>query len=281
MCLTELGFADFNLRINHRQLLRALIQVCEIAPEHEVDAITAIDKLDKVGREGVDKELAARGVSESSRAKLLDVLAHGTSLDQLETKLGDNALGKQALSDLRQVIELCAFNSAADHLKVDPALARGLGYYTGCIFEAQVPDLAGSLGGGGRYDGLIGMFLGKDKQIPACGLSLGLERILVVMEERKMFPAHLSPVDCMLAFVDDKDTALAVQFSHALRQAGFSVDLQARAYKPGKLRQAAETRGVRYVVWIESDGRVEHKVNGDTDERDAAFGNVLTAAGRP
>ena len=284
MCLKELGFADFNLRINHRQLLRALIQVCEIAPEHEVDAITAIDKLDKVGREGVDKELAARGVPESSRSKLLDVLSHGTSFDQLETKLGGNELGKQALSDLRHVMELCAFNAAAGHVKFDPALARGLGYYTGCIFEVQVPDLAGSLGGGGRYDGLIGMFLGKDKQIPACGLSLGLERILVVMEERKMFPANLSPVDCMLGVVDDKDTAFAVKLSHMMRQAGFSVDLQARAYKPGKLRQAAETRGVRYVVWIESDGRIEHKINGDAGDagaRDTAFGNVLTAAGRP
>ena len=77
-------------------------------------------------------------------------------------------------------------HSAAGHVKFAPRLARGLSYYTGAIMEVAVPDLAGSLGGGGRYDGLIGMFCGE--QIPACGFSLGLERILVVMGERNMFP---------------------------------------------------------------------------------------------
>ena len=82
---------------------------------------------------------------------------------------------------------LTATTSAAPHLRVDPSLARGLSYYTGAIMEIAVPDLAGSLGGGGRYDGLVGMFSGE--QVPACGFSLGLERILVVMTERGMFPA--------------------------------------------------------------------------------------------
>ena len=88
---------------------------------------------------------------------------------------------------------LAAATSAADHMLVDPTLARGLSYYTGAIMEIAVPDLAGSLGGGGRYDGLIGMFSGET--IPACGFSLGLERILVVMTEREMFPASVAGAD--------------------------------------------------------------------------------------
>ena len=98
-------------------------------------------------------------------------------------------------------------------MRFDPSLARGLSYYTGAIMEINVPDLAGSLGGGGRYDNLVGMFLGQS--IPACGFSLGLERILVVMGERGMFPPALAttPADVMVAVFDAKDTP------HALRVA--------------------------------------------------------------
>ncbi len=94
--------------------------------------------------------------------------------------------GAAAAENLGEIMNLCESTAAAGHVKFAPFLARGLSYYTGAIMEVAVPDLAGSLGGGGRYDGLIGMFLGED--VPACGFSLGLERILVVMTERKMFP---------------------------------------------------------------------------------------------
>ena len=97
--------------------------------------------------------------------------------------------GTRALENLRAVIAGAASTSAGAHLRLDPSLARGLSYYTGAIFEIAVADLAGSLGGGGRYDNLVGMFLGQ--AVPACGFSLGLERILVVMTERGMFPADV------------------------------------------------------------------------------------------
>jgi histidyl-tRNA synthetase len=96
-----------------------------------------------------------------------------------------NDEGKSGLEDLRQIFALCQSTNAGAHLVLDRSLARGLSYYTGPIFEIRVPDLAGSLGGGGRYDNLIGMFSGED--IPASGISLGLERILVVMAERRCF----------------------------------------------------------------------------------------------
>ena len=102
--------------------------------------------------------------------------------------VGDNELGAQGVASCSRYLISRTRWGLSDRLKIDPTLARGLSYYTGAIMEINVKDLAGSLGGGGRYDNLVGMFLGQD--IPACGFSLGLERILVVMSEREMFPSR-------------------------------------------------------------------------------------------
>jgi histidyl-tRNA synthetase len=130
------------------------------------------------------------------------------------------------LGNLRQIVRLTAHSKAADRLRIDPSLARGLGYYTGAIMEINVKDIPGSLAGGGRYDNLIGMFLGTD--IPACGVSLGLERILVTMSERGMFPETLrhSSVDVVVAALDDTAQVAAMETAAELRRAGsLRVDL--------------------------------------------------------
>jgi histidyl-tRNA synthetase len=110
-------------------------------------------------------------------------------LGRLVEFIGAHEIGAGGVDDLRQVLQFAGASTAAQRIKLDPTLARGLAYYTGAIIEINVADLAGSLGGGGRYDNLVGMFLGKD--VPACGFSLGLERIIVVMSEREMFPVNL------------------------------------------------------------------------------------------
>jgi histidyl-tRNA synthetase len=146
-------------------------------------------------------------------------------------------------------MDLASVTAAHGRLVFDATLARGLGYYTGCIFEAQVPDLAGSLGGGGRYDGLIGMFLGK--AVPACGFSLGLERILVVMEERGMYPAHFDQLDGVLAPVDEKDLRPALALAEALRKHGLKIDLLPKGTDPGKLRKHADQQEIPAALWLE------------------------------
>ncbi|HEU4795021.1 MAG TPA: ATP phosphoribosyltransferase regulatory subunit, partial [Pyrinomonadaceae bacterium] len=118
--------------------------------------------------------------------------------------VGDNELGAQGVDELQSILDFAESAGIGQELKIDPSLARGLSYYTGAIMEINVKDLAGSLAGGGRYDNLVGMFSGQD--VPACGLSLGLERILVVMSERGMFPQHISssaPADVIVAIRDD------------------------------------------------------------------------------
>lgn len=262
--LRTLGFTDFQIRINHRALLRALIEVAGLPVAKEGEAIVAVDKLDKIGADGVEKELAQKGVPAEQARALLALVAplsgdatgaaagDARALDAFAARLGDHAGGQAAIADLREIFALAAHGPAAAHLTFDPGLARGLGYYTGAIFEIAVKDLAGSLGGGGRYDELIGMFLGKP--VPACGFSIGFERILVVMEERKMFPAHLASVDVRLAATDDASLGAAFALASKLRAAGVSVELQPKPEKNvPRLRKLADESGARAAVWLGGD----------------------------
>jgi histidyl-tRNA synthetase len=148
------------------------------------------------------------------------------------------------------VVELVGATPAGRHLRVDPSLARGLSYYTGSIFEIAVPDLAGSLGGGGRYDNLIGMFLGEP--VPACGISLGLERMLVVMGERQMFPAGLEAraADVMVTIWNLDTVPDALQLAAELRSNGLRVEVYPEADKIGKQFKYAASRRVPFVTVV-------------------------------
>ena len=158
------------------------------------------------------------------------------------------------------IIELTEATPARGHVTLTPRLARGLSYYTGAIMEVAVPDLAGSLGGGGRYDGLIGMFSGE--AIPACGFSLGLERILVVMGERNMFPPDLASTaaDVMVTQFEGEPAAEALRLAHDLRGAGLRVDIYPDADKLGKQFKYAASRGVKFVTVMGGDERARGEV---------------------
>jgi histidyl-tRNA synthetase len=256
--LLRLGFEDFEIRLNHRQLLRALVEASGIPAEHEVDAIVAIDKLDKIGFEGVLAELEARGVDPDAGGRLLDAVTEASGWSSFADRVAGIERGEAALRDLREITELANDTPAAAHLVASPTLARGLGYYTGAIFEIAVKDLSGSLGGGGRYDGLVGMFMGKD--IPACGFSIGLERILVVMEARGMFPELPGAADVLVALLDDGLTARALRVAAALRRAGARVEVHPKRDKAGRLRKMADERGFSYAILLRRDREAEVNV---------------------
>jgi len=229
--LDRLGFDDFVVRINHRQLLSQMASDAGISNENE--AFVALDKLDKIGVEGVKNDLLSRGIDGATAGKFLS-----------------SVTGDVTFPELNRVIALC--NSP--RVKIDPSLARGLSYYTGTIMEINVPDIAGSLGGGGRYDGLIGMF-GKE-QIPACGFSLGLERILVVMDERGMFPPEIAEsraADVMVTIWNEDTIPESLKLADELRKQNLRVLVYPEADKLGKQIKYADSTGVPFVCILGPD----------------------------
>ena len=229
--LARLKFEQFVIRLNHRKVLTALLETAGVTATQQGDALVALDKLDKVGRDGVRAELETRGIEGAVAGRCLDVFATplpesvDEALAALRGHVSGHADGLRAVDELAAILALADGTAARGRVRLDPSLARGLSYYTGAIMEIAVPDLAGSLGGGGRYDNLVGMFLGRD--VPACGFSLGLERIIVVMTERDMFPARVSraAVDVMITCLDDRLRADAVALAAELRGERLRVEI--------------------------------------------------------
>jgi histidyl-tRNA synthetase len=261
--LIQLGFDDFVIRVNHRRALNALLECAGVPAQLHGDALVALDKLDKVGPGGVERELVARGIDPSATMKCLDFFS-GVSredprvqgpLERLREFVRSHHAGPGAVNELDEIVRLADSSSAHGRIRIDPSLARGLSYYTGTIMEIAVSDLAGSLGGGGRYDNLIGMFLGRD--VPACGFSLGLERIIVVMEERQMFPPAVAraPADVMVTVWNEQTRSETVALASELRKAGLRVDIYPDADRLSKQFKYASSVGVPIVAVLGDDER--------------------------
>lgn len=248
--LGKLGFDAFEFHVNHRGLLRSLIRTAGIDLSQEGTALQAVDKLDKIGRDGVLAELEGRGVGRDAGEALLGLIAEDATLEGLKASLADEE-GQKALSELEELFTLLEATPAAGKARFSPQLARGLGYYTGPIFEARVTDLGSSIAGGGRYDELVGMF-GK-QSVPAVGLSLGLERILVVMAERGMFPDLAEGPDVMICW-RGIERADVLRVAHALRDQGLRVEIFPEPTKLGKQIQYAD--GVQ-AAWVAVLGETE------------------------
>src|SRR6266404_2326323 len=182
-------------------------------------------------------------------------------LDRLTEFVGGHVAGTRGTDELRQILELSRTTRAGRRLKIDPSLARGLSYYTGAIMEISVADLPGSLGGGGRYDNLVGMFSGQN--VPACGFSLGLERILVVMDQRGMFPDSLvsAPADVMDTIWNAESIADSLRLADELREQGLRADVYPEADKLGKQFKYAATRGIPTVAVLGDDERAQGNVS--------------------
>lgn len=181
----RLGFKNFEIRINERRILKAMTAYSGF-PEEEFDTVFIIlDKMDKIGADGVKAELVESGFAAEAADKYMslfdELTANGNSVAWLAEKLGD-FLEPEVSQNLSEIIDSVRATKASEfEITFDPTLVRGMSYYTGTIFEIAIPQFGGSCGGGGRYDKMVGKFTGKD--VPACGFSIGFERIILLMME--------------------------------------------------------------------------------------------------
>jgi histidyl-tRNA synthetase len=228
--LTRLGIPDAFVRVNDRRILAAALEHAGV-PEGERDgALITVDKLDKIGREGVAEELGSRGIDGGRLLATLDAIQEGAALERFDPAV---------LDDVRSLLDA----SVGIRLEFDPTLVRGMGYYTGPIFEIAHPGLPFSIGGGGRYDGMIGRFLGQE--MPAVGISLGFERLVDLVE----LPA--GGARDALALLVDRATppADALAIKRDLVAAGETVRMQRRPKNAtGLLEQLAASGATRFAV---------------------------------
>ncbi len=251
---TRLGLTGYELRINHRKILAALAEVCGGADKSDsyrmTDITIAIDKLDKIGIEKVKEELAQRGLSSEQVAIIEKYLSISGSNEEilaaLSELIGETGNGKEGLNDLRYLL-----TTNHSPFTIDPTLARGLNYYTGVIFEAKAPATVkiGSIGGGGRYDDLTGLF--GVPNIPGVGISFGVDRIYDVMEELKLFPADVHIGTQVLFFnLGENESAKAFELVQELRQKGIRSEMYHEVTKFDKQFKYAEKKNIPFVVII-------------------------------
>jgi histidyl-tRNA synthetase len=259
--LSNLGLTDFTVKINNRKILSGIAEIIG-KPELIIDMTVAIDKLDKIGFEGVTKELIERGFTEADIEQLKPViLLQGTNtakIESLKQVLASSETGLKGISEIEKVFAYVAAllsNSQLTQpdLELDITLARGLNYYTGCIYEVKTNEAAmGSIGGGGRYDDLTGMF--GLKGLTGVGISFGADRIYDVLQELNLFPESAAAgTQVLISNFDAAAEVYALPLLQALREAGLAAELYPSSAKLKKQMSYADDKRIPYVVLIGSD----------------------------
>lgn len=249
----DLGLNGVTIKMNNRKILSGIAAVIG-ASDQLIDFTVALDKLDKIGVEGVKKEMREKGITETALEQVQPLFSFSglltDKLTQLETLLANSPEGLAGVAEMRFICEqVAALGLQQAQLDLDVTLARGLNYYTGAIFEVAAPKAVqmGSIGGGGRYDDLTGIF--GLKQVSGVGISFGLDRIYLVLEELGLFPTTITAAPKILFFNNDNDQAFkAMQAVTSLRKQGVHAELYPDAAKLDKQFKYAEKRGIPFVV---------------------------------
>ncbi|HVU13155.1 MAG TPA: histidine--tRNA ligase, partial [Phototrophicaceae bacterium] len=274
--LKRLGFQQFGVKINNRKLLTAIGQYAGLEGEALSQLYRSIDKFDKIGAEGVEKELIERGIPVEIVRRIMDLITvrnPGLSqLDYLDEMLGSFLAAREAIGELRELAgHLNAANVAASAYEFDLTMVRGLGYYTGPIFETIItePNL-GSVTGGGRYDELVGLFRGES--VPTVGTSLGIERIIDLMDILNLYPAHIggTVVQVLVTVFGDDTRAESTKLAAELRAGGVNTELYLQDKNVGKQINYADKKGIPLVALLGSEeiaqGMVKFKRLRDGEE---------------
>ncbi|MEH6658341.1 histidine--tRNA ligase [Leeuwenhoekiella marinoflava] len=250
---TDLGLIGTTVKMNNRKILSGLAETIGAA-DKLIDFTVALDKLDKIGEEGVIKEMLAKGITEEAIERVKPIFNvsgnFAEKLNLLKDLLADSETGKQGIEELEYIntkIEALGLKTVA--LDLDVTLARGLNYYTGAIFEVSAPEgvKMGSIGGGGRYDDLTGIF--GLKNMSGVGISFGLDRIYLVLEELGLFPEQAIK-GTRLLFINfgENESLYCLKAVQSLREAGITAELYPDAAKMKKQMSHADKRNIQFVV---------------------------------
>lgn len=259
--LQRLGLKDFTIKINNRKILTGIAELIG-KPELIVDMTVAIDKLDKIGLEGVNKELLERGFTERDLDVLRPIiLLEGTNIEKLARLKEVLAVSETGLRGIAEIEEVFSYIQAfavedgllTDTVEVDITLARGLNYYTGCIFEVKTNEVVmGSIGGGGRYDDLTGMFGLKD--LTGVGVSFGADRIYDVLEELDLYPkSNTATTKVLLVCFDEEIIKKMLPVLGWLRKNNIAAELYPKATKLKKQMSYADAKRIPFVVLVGED----------------------------
>ena len=242
------------LHLNNRKILAGIAEVIG-APDKIIDITTAIDKLDKIGLDNVNKELSERGLSDDSIAKLQPILAlqgsNDEKLNAIADVLKDNEIGSKGVAEMREIFSLIEKNQLSTiNYQLDLTLARGLNYYTGTIFEVKSLDVQiGSITGGGRYDNLTGIF--GLPNVSGVGISFGADRIYDVLTELNLYPASmLNTTQVLFAAFGDAELRYALKWAKQLREQDIRVEVYPDPAKMKKQMSYADSKMIPFVAIV-------------------------------
>ncbi len=251
---SRLGFEGFTIYLNDRRILKSIVELAGISSENSLDAIRAVDKIKKIGRDGVIEELREISPYEEASIKLLDLVGlKGEPLEvigsakQMLKEYPEGVKGCEALEDLIKYAGAFGF---AEYIEVELSLARGLDYYTGPIFEvfAKGYEEYSSIAGGGRYDEIVELFGGEPT--PATGVSFGVDRVTLILEAKGAFKDLSLGADVYVAPVNEDVVLKALEITQGLRQAGISTIVDLMGRRLGKQFEYADKKGVPTVVVV-------------------------------
>lgn len=252
----KLGLSKAVVKLNHRKFLEAMVD--ELSLDFPVSRFTStLDKLDKIGKDGVINELINAGVSEIKCKQLFELITisdlNETILDKLTSSFNQNTLAMAAIGDLRELVRFLGNSPRSIKLELDLSLARGLDYYTGCIFEAVIPDSGiGSVSGGGRYDNLTDIFGLKD--VSGVGISFGVDRIYEILDSQNLWPnANSNNQSVLICHFDQETQEFGVRVAQKLRQSEISVLVYPDKKRINKQLDFANNKGFSHAIVIGQD----------------------------
>ncbi|MFW9908156.1 MAG: histidine--tRNA ligase [Candidatus Thorarchaeota archaeon] len=245
---------NYLIKINNRKVLRGLVEIAGVKENLSYECFRSIDKFDKIGRDGVTDELSSRGISAKSSEILLDALnirgPGAKTLDEFENILKDSDIGINGVNELKVMAEVFQEASVENQVEFDMALARGLDYYTGPVFEGRYlgkPEV-GSILGGGRYDHLIEKFGGPPT--PATGVALGIDRLVDIVIANKGLIDLSTGIDVFLAPLNEKLVPKAAGLASMLVKEGFTVEMELLGRPLAKLLSISDEKGARFTVIV-------------------------------